>query len=114
MNTLKNRVTLMGNLGKAPEMITLESGRKLAKMSLATDETYKNKQGEKVKETQWHSLTAWGKTAELLEKYATKGTELAVGGKLITRSYDSKEGEKRYRTEVEVSEILFLDKKSNN
>ncbi|MEO9532730.1 MAG: single-stranded DNA-binding protein [Crocinitomicaceae bacterium] len=108
MNNLRNKVQLIGNLGQAPEIISFENGNKLAKVSLATNEYYKNSKGEKVQETQWHSITAWGKQADIFEKYIKKGQEIAVEGKLVTRSYETKEGEKRFRTEVQVSEILML------
>ena len=108
MNNLRNKVQLIGRLGQAPEIISFENGSKLAKFSLATNDYYKNAKGEKVEETQWHSLFCWGPKADIIEKYVTKGKEIAVEGKLITRSYETKEGEKRYRTEVQVSEILML------
>lgn len=111
MNTLRNKVQLIGNLGTNPEIISFENGNKLAKMSLATNDYYKNAKGEKVEETQWHSLIAWGKTADIIEKYLKKGQEVAVEGKIITRSYETKEGEKRYRTEIQVTEILMLGAK---
>lgn len=109
MNALRNKVQLIGNLGMDPEIKTLDGGKKLAKMSLATNETYKNAKGEKVTETQWHNLIAWGKTAEICEKFLKKGGEIALEGKLINRNYTDKEGIKRYVTEVEVHEILMLD-----
>jgi len=108
MNTLRNKVQLIGNLGNAPEIITLESGKKLAKFSIATNETYKNAQGEKVQDTQWHNVVAWNKTAEIVEKYLGKGKEVAIEGKLTTRSYDDKDGNKRYITEVVCNELLML------
>lgn len=111
MNNLRNKVQLIGNLGLAPEIVSFENGNKLAKVRLATNEFYKNAKGEKVQETQWHSLIAWGKQADILEKYVKKGQEIAVEGKLVTRSYETKEGEKRYRTEVQVLELLMLGAK---
>ena len=108
MSTLRNKVQLIGNLGSNPEIITLESGKKLAKFSIATNERYKNTQGEQVTDTQWHNIVAWNKTAEIIEKYLEKGSEVAVEGKLTTRSYETKEGEKRYFTEVICNEILML------
>jgi single-strand DNA-binding protein len=111
MNALRNKVQLIGNLGMDPEIKILESGKKLAKMSMATNETYKNAEGVKVTETQWHNLIAWGKTAEICEKFLKKGGELAIEGKLINRNYTDKDGIKRYVTEVEVNEILMLDSK---
>ena len=112
MSTLRNKVQLIGNLGNAPEIVNLESGKKLAKFSIATNESYKNAQGEKVQDTQWHNLVAWGKTAEIIEKYVVKGSEIAVEGKLTSRTYDDKEGNKRFITEVVVSEVLMLGGKS--
>ena len=111
MSTLRNKVQLIGNLGNNPEIITLESGKKLAKFSIATNESYKNSQGEKVTDTQWHNIVAWNKTAEIIEKYLTKGKEIAIEGKLTSRSYETKEGEKRYITEVVVNELLMLGNK---
>ena len=108
MNNLRNKVQLIGRLGQAPEIISFENGNKLAKFSLATNEYYKNAKGEKIEETQWHSLFCWGPKADLVEKYVTKGKEICIEGKLITRSYETKEGDKRYRTEVQVLDILFL------
>jgi len=112
MSTLRNKVQLIGNLGANPEVINLESGKKLAKFSIATNESYKNAQGEKVEDTQWHNVIAWGKTAEIVENYLTKGNEVAIEGKLVNRSYDDKEGNKRYVTEVVASELLMLGKKA--
>lgn len=111
MNALKNKVQLIGNLGKDPEIITLESGKKLAKFSIATNETYKNAAGEKITDTQWHNLIAWNNTAEIIEKYLTKGKEVMIEGKLTSRSYKTSEGEKRYVTEVVVNELLMLGNK---
>lgn len=111
MNTLRNKVQLIGNLGNDPEVLTLESGRKLAKFSLATNDSYKNEKGERITNTDWHSLIAWGKTADIVEKYLEKGKEVAIEGKLTNRSYETKEGEKRYVTEVVVNEIVMLGNK---
>ena len=108
MNTLRNKVQLIGNLGNDPEIITLESGNKLAKFSIATNESYKNAMGEKVTDTQWHNIIAWNKTAEIIEKYVTKGNEIAIEGKLTSRSYENKEGEKKNITEVVCNELLML------
>ena len=112
MNNLRNSVRLIGNLGAAPEVKSLEKGNKLAKLSLATNETYTNQKGEKVTETQWHNLVVWGKQADIVEKYLTKGSEIAVEGKLTSRSYTDKEGVKKYFTEIVVNDFLMLDKKS--
>jgi single-strand DNA-binding protein len=110
MNTLRNNVQLIGNLGKKPEIITLESGKKLAKFSIATNEVYTNKQGDKVTNTEWHNLIAWNKTAEIAEMFLDKGKEIAINGKLTSRSYDDKDGNKKYITEVVVNEIMFFGK----
>ena len=110
MNTLRNKVQLIGNLGNDPEIINLDSGKTLAKFSIATNESYKNAEGEKVTDTQWHNIVAWGKTAQIVEKYLTRGKEIAGEGKLTTRSYD-KEGEKRYVTEIVCNELLMLGNK---
>ncbi|PKQ44976.1 single-stranded DNA-binding protein [Confluentibacter flavum] len=110
MSAIKNKVQLIGNLGNDPEIINLESGKMLAKFTIATNESYKNNKGEKVTDTQWHNVIAWGKTAEIIEKYLTKGKEVAIEGKLTSRSYETKEGEKRYITEVVCNELLMLGK----
>lgn len=111
MNALRNKVQLIGNLGNDPEIVNLDGGSKLAKFSIATNETYKNAKGEKVTDTQWHNVVAWGKTAEIVENYLTKGNEVAVEGKLTHRSYETKEGEKRYITEIRCNELLMLGNK---
>ena len=112
MYALKNKVQLIGNLGNAPEVKTTESGKKLARFSVATNESYRNAKGEKVTETTWHNLVAWGKVAEIAEKYLTKGSEIAIEGKLINRSYTDKDGNKKYITEVQVNELLMLGSKA--
>ena len=114
MSTLKNKVQLIGNVGNEPEITNLESGKKVAKFSMATNEFYKNPEGEKQQDTQWHNIIAWGKIAEIVEKYVGKGKEVALEGKLTSRSYETKEGEKRYVTEVVVDEILLLGIKGEN
>ncbi len=113
MNSLKNKVQLIGNLGQTPEIISFENGNKLAKITLATNETFKNKKGEKQTETQWHNLVAWGKTAEIIEKYVKKGQEIAIEGKLVHESYDAKDGSKRYATKIQINELIMLGNKQN-
>lgn len=108
MYALKNKVQLIGNLGGKPEIKSTVNGKKLAKFSIATNETYRNANGEKVTETQWHSLVAWGKVADIAEKYLDKGKEVAIEGKLVTRNYTDKGGSKKYITEVQVNELLML------
>ena len=112
MYSLKNKVQLIGNLGNKPDIRNTDEGRKWARFSLATNETYKNARGEKVTETQWHNMVAWGKVAEEAEKHLDKGSEIAVEGKLVTRNYTDKEGVKRYITEIQVNELLMLGKNS--
>ncbi|MCF8319835.1 MAG: single-stranded DNA-binding protein [Flavobacterium sp.] len=111
MSTLRNKVQLIGHVGNDPEIKTFDGGKKLAKLNVATNESYKNEKGEKVEETQWHSLIAWGKTADIIEKFVLKGKEIAIEGKLTHRSYEDKTGEKRYVTEVVIDELLLLGSK---
>jgi single-strand DNA-binding protein len=110
MNQVKNKVQLIGHLGQDPDIKTFENDKKVANMSLATSEQYKNAQGEKITETQWHSVVAWGKLAEIAEKYLVKGTEVVVEGKLVNKNYTDKQGIKRYVTEVQANELLILTK----
>ncbi|WMI66867.1 single-stranded DNA-binding protein [Aestuariibaculum sp. YM273] len=110
MNTLRNKVQLIGNLGNDPEILNLESGKTLAKFTIATNDTYTNNKGEKITHTQWHNVIAWGNTAKIIEKYIGKGKEVAIEGKLTSRSYDDKEGNKRYITEIVCNELLMLGK----
>ena len=111
MNALKNKVQLIGNLGNIPEIKNTEKGRKLAKFAIATNETYYNAKGEKVIETQWHNLIAWGKVADVVEKYLSKGTEVAIEGKLMNNNYTDKDGNKKYFSEVLVHELLLIGNK---
>ena len=112
MFALKNKVQLIGHLGAAPEVKNTEAGKKYARFSIATNENYRNAKGEKVTETTWHNLVAWGKVAEIAEKYLNKGSEVAIEGKLISRSYTDKAGNKKYITEVQVNELLLLGSKA--
>ena len=106
---MKNRVQLIGHVGQEPEVKTINN-KKVATLTIATNDFYYNEKGDKVEQTEWHRITAWGKTAEIIEKYVTKGKEIAVEGKLSHRSYDDKDGNKRYVTEILVSELLLLGK----
>lgn len=108
MNNLKNRVQLIGNLGQDPEIKTLDKGTKIAKFSLATSETHKDESGNKVSDTQWHHLVFFGKSAELAEKYLKKGQEIAVEGRLKYSTYNDKEGQTRYFTEIIGNEFMML------
>ena len=111
MNSLKNRVQLIGHLGAAPEIKTLENGNAMAKMSVATNDTYKNAKGERITDTQWHTVVAWGKTAEIAGKYLNKGSEVMIEGRLSHREFTGSDGQKRYFTEVVVNELVLMDKK---
>ena len=113
MTSLKNSVHLIGRLGNEPEIRSFESGKKMATFSLATNETYYNNKGEKVEDTQWHNIVVWGKKSDVVEKYLKKGSEIALEGKLINRSYE-KDGVKKFISEISLNELLMIDKKSNN
>ncbi|AWG24663.1 single-stranded DNA-binding protein [Flavobacterium kingsejongi] len=108
MNAMKNRVQLIGNVGNDPEIKVLDGGKKVARLTIATNEIYYNDKGEKVEQTEWHRISAWGKTAEVIEKYVLKGKEIAVDGKLTHRIYEDKNGKTCYATEVVVHELLLL------
>lgn len=108
MKTLRNKVQLIGNLGMNPEIVRMENGKKLAKFSLATTSYYKSKSGERTKDTQWHNIVAWGATADVIEKYLTKGSQIAVEGKIQYRNYEAKDGTKRYVTEIQLSDFTML------
>lgn len=110
MNAMKNKVQLIGNVGNEPEVKTFGEGKKVANITIATNDYYINDKGEKVEQTEWHRVTAWGKVAEIIEKYVSKGKEIAIEGKLTHRSYDDKDGNKRYITEVVANDILLLGK----
>ncbi|WP_339607209.1 single-stranded DNA-binding protein [uncultured Roseivirga sp.] len=109
-----NKVILVGNLGKDPEVRHLESGRAVANFSLATSETYKNKQGERVTTTEWHNIVLWSPLAEIAEKFLKKGNQVYIEGKLTTRSWDDQDGNKRYTTEVVGNNLTMLGTKSDN
>ena len=108
MNAIKNKVQLIGHVGQEPEIKTFDGGKKVANITIATNESYTNNKGEKVENTEWHRITAWGKTAEIIEKYVSKGKEIAIEGKLSYRNYEDKDGIKRYVTEIVATEILLL------
>jgi single-strand DNA-binding protein len=108
MNALRNKVQLIGHLGSKIELKTLESGKIVGNVSIATNESYKNQKGEKISETTWHRLVIWGKNAELIEKYTDKGSEIAIEGKISNRDYSDKDGVKRYISEIVVNEFLLM------
>ena len=107
---MKNSVQLIVHVGQEPAIKNLEGGKKLANISIATNEVYYRENGDKVEQTQWHRVTAWGKTADIIERFVTKGKEIGIEGKLTHRSYDDKDGIKRYVTEVVANEILLIGK----
>jgi single-strand DNA-binding protein len=108
MNSLRNSVRLVGNLGMDPEVKSFDNNKKLTKLSLATSESYKNDKGEKVTETQWHNLVLWGNQAKFAEEDLKKGDSIAIEGKLTNRNYIDKDGIKRYFCEVVVNEFIKL------
>jgi single-strand DNA-binding protein len=112
MSKIRNKVQLIGRLGTKAEVKHFETGKTKATLSLATKDVYKNAKGDKVEETTWHNLVAWGGTAEIIEKYTDKGSEIAIEGKLTNRSYEDKEGVKKYITEIVVEEVLLLGEKA--
>jgi single-strand DNA-binding protein len=112
MNSLRNSVRLVGNLGMDPEVRTFDNSKKLARLSLATNETYKNAKGEKVTDTQWHNLIIWGAQAQIAADLLKKGDEIAIEGKLTNSNYTDKEGNKRYMCEVVVNEFIKLGSKA--
>jgi single-strand DNA-binding protein len=111
MNALKNKVKLIGRLGVEPELVKFETGRTLARFTLATNENYKDKKGEWHELTQWHTINAWGKLADLVQKLLKKGQEVIIEGRLVNQSYETKSGEKRFSTIIEASEFLVLTPK---
>ncbi len=106
MNTLRNSVRLVGNLGMDPEIRALDNNRKMARVSIAVNESYKNDKGERITDTQWHSLVLWNQQAKFAEDLLKKGDEIAIEGKLSSRSYTDKDGNKRYVTEVVVNDFI--------
>jgi single-strand DNA-binding protein len=111
MSTIKNHVQLIRNVGQEPTITNLESGKKVARFSVATNEYYKDDKGEKQTDSNWHTIVAWGKTAEIVEKFVEKGKEIGIAGKLKTRTYTTDNGNQRYVTEVVADEILLLGSK---
>lgn len=111
MNALRNKVTLIGRLGADPEIVTFETGKILSRFTLATKEDYKDKSGEWQNNTQWHNINAWGKTAERVKTALNKGNEIILDGRIVNQSYETKTGEKRYSTIIEVSDFLMISQK---
>ena len=111
MNTLRNRVQLIGNLGSNPEIKNIGNNRKMALLKIATNESYRDASGKKVENTQWHSVIAWGNVADIAERFLEKGIEVAIEGKLVHRNFDDKSGNKRYVTEIVANELVMLSKR---
>lgn len=109
-----NKVILVGNLGKDPEMRHLEGGTAVANFTLATSETYKDKNGQRVEQTEWHNIVVWRNLAEIAEKYLKKGSTIYLEGKLRTRSWEDKDKVKRYTTEIVADTFTMLGKKENS
>ena len=108
MSALRNKVQLIGRLGQDPEIVSFPDGNKLAKFTMATDDSYKDKDGNKVERTYWHNIVVRGGLVEIVEKYVSKGKEIAIEGKLTNRSWDDKDGKKQYITEIFCNELLLL------
>ncbi len=114
MNSLKNRVTLIGNLGQDPDTKTTESGKKVAHFTLATKDGYKNAEGQRVSETTWHNIVAWNGLADIAGKFLKKGKEVAVEGRIVYRNYDDKKGVTRYITEIVLNDLILLRSGKDN
>ena len=114
MYTLVNKVQLIGRLGNDPEIKETKNGKKLAKFSIATDESYRDAKGEKIENTQWHRIVAWDRNAEIAEKFLKKGQQIAVDGRLITGSYEDKEGNRRHTVDINVNEFMMLGSKNRD
>jgi single-strand DNA-binding protein len=110
MNALKNNVSLIGNLGQAPEVTNFDSGKKVARFRLATNSSFKNKEGEWEDKTQWHTIVAWNKTADLCNKLLVKGTEVILQGELQNDEYKDKNGNKRTATKIVVREFMVVNR----
>ncbi|WP_035334793.1 single-stranded DNA-binding protein [Dokdonia sp. PRO95] len=110
MNALRNKVQLIGRLGQEPEITTFPDGNKIAKFSMATDDSYKDKNGQKVERAYWHNIVVRGGLVKVVESYVQKGQEIAIEGKLTNRSWEDKDGVKRYMTEIVCNELLMLSK----
>lgn len=114
MTSLKNRVQLVGNLGSNPEVKTFDNGNKVAKFTMATNEVYNNGNGKTTESTQWHNIVAWGKQAEIAEKYLSKGKEIAIEGRLTYRQYEDKNQQKKHITEIVLNSYIVFPAKQNS
>lgn len=114
MNALRNRVQLIGNLGQDPEIKTLDGGKKVAKFTMATNESYKNSEGQKIEETTWHNIVAWNGLAERASKFLKKGHEVCVEGRIVYRTYEDKKGVTKNVTDIVLNNLLFLKSPKGN
>ncbi|MCB0792430.1 MAG: single-stranded DNA-binding protein [Flavobacteriales bacterium] len=112
MNTLKNNVQLIGNLGNDPEIRETAGGKRMARMSVATNDSYRNQAGERIDDTQWHTVVAWGKQADLVQGMLRKGSHVVLQGRLVHRSFEGRDGQKRFMTEVVMNEFQVMDRKN--
>ncbi|MCB9168757.1 MAG: single-stranded DNA-binding protein [Flavobacteriales bacterium] len=112
MNTLKNNVQLIGNLGNDPELRETTGGKKMVRMSVATNDSYRNQAGERIDDTQWHTVVAWGRQAERAMELLHKGSKVALQGKLVHRNFEGRDGQKRYVTEVVMNEFQVMTPKN--
>lgn len=109
-----NKVILLGNLGKDPEVRAIDNGRKVARFTLATTESYRNQQGERVDQTEWHNVVFWGPVVDVIEKYLKKGNQVYIEGKISNRSYDDKDGVKKYITEITGNNLTLVGGKGSS
>jgi single-strand DNA-binding protein len=114
MNSLKNRVTLIGNLGQDPETKTTDGGKKVTHFTLATDDGYKNADGQKVSETTWHNIVAWNGLADIAGRFLKKGRQVAVEGRIVYRTYEDKKGATKYITEIVLNDLVLLRSGKDN
>jgi single-strand DNA-binding protein len=114
MSSLKNRAILIGRLGRDPETKTIENGKKVTHFTLATDDSYKNAEGQKVSEATWHNITAWNGLADIADRFLKKGREVAVEGRIVYRSYEDKKGVMKYVTEIVLDDLVLLGSGKNS
>lgn len=114
MNALRNKVSLIGRLGRDPEMITFDSGKSLTRFSMATHQKYKSKNGEWNEDIQWHNVSAWGALGQRMNEILSKGKKIIVEGRLIHQTYENKNGERKNRTVVEANEFMLFDPLTHN
>ncbi len=114
MNSLKNRVILIGRLGQNPETKTIESGKKVTHFTLATDDSYKNAEGQRINEATWHNITAWNGLADIADRFLKKGNQVAVEGRIAYRTYEDKKGVTKNATEIILDDLVLLGSAKDN